>query len=581
VIPRLIHFVWIGPPQPEWVKRNIAEFRRLNPEYEIRVHGEDALDPAYRPIYDQMPELASKADLIRYSVLARQGGWYFDTDCFPCRPIAHAERAWQLDGSRLFLVEQYEPASPKWLGNGVLAASADSHVWPIIRAMILATKPAGTLTYGPKLVSRFAHEHRDLVEISPKPWWYGVTPEMAGKVYRRLVAGDMGLLRSLVETGGQLPFTVHLWARMFSANIEKPKSQALRIVGNGPRLAVIAGGPSILFAADKPWMSIAEGLRPLGFRTEFHDQEAGAKFIERCSDVPEVVFIWNGMREPASLVVAEAERLHVPVIRLEHGFFDRRLYSQADHEGILHWASWRRLLRQPAPADGAARLARHCSQIQPMERRKLGYVLVLGQVLGDTQLLASEVQGPLPLQRIVARAMPKGVPAFFRPHPQCVHQALKQQSKRHDYLPLMGYGIERQAYRANGSGTGLTEALAGARFIVTINSNAINEALIAGVPCVAFGPSLALEASVVHPIREQTARADLQAMLDGWVPEQVQVENYLCWLACRQWTPAEFADPHVVGKLLADAGVPLELSEPPVAESRCIEIETAALSSAV
>ena len=55
---------------------------------------------------------------------------------------------------------------------------------------------------------------------------------------------------------------------------------------------------------------------------------------------------------------ARARRAGVPVVFLEHGFFDRWTYSQADHEGILHWASWRRRLREPAPPEGAERLAR-------------------------------------------------------------------------------------------------------------------------------------------------------------------------------------------------------------------------------
>jgi len=557
MIPKIIHFVWIGPPQPDWVPRNIDEFRRLNPEHEIRVHGEDALDPAYRPIYDQMPELASKADLIRYSVLAREGGWYFDTDCWPCRSLADAERAWDLDGSRLFLVEQYESTSPKWLGNGVIAASADCPVWPIIKQMILATAPAGVITYGPKLVSRFAREHRDLVEISSKPWWYGVGPEMAGQVYRKLIAGDMRVARTVAETGGQLPYTIHLWARDFSDRIAGNGIKPLRTIGTGTRLAVIAGKLDTVFGERCPWVGIAEGLRQLGFRTEFYDQSAGGSLFSMCRGVPEVSFVWNGMREPVAAFVAVARKIGVPVIRLEHGFFNRRLYSQADHEGILHWASWRKLLRQPAPPEGAARFALHYPQIHPMQHRTSGYVLILGQVEGDTQLLDSTVQAPLSLQRIVARAMPKGIPKFFRPHPRCSMQALKQKNP----IPLLTIANERLSYRSTGSGAGLTKALAGARFVVTINSNAINEALVAGVPCVAFGPSLAIEGGVARQIREARPRADLQAMLDGWLPDQAQVENYLRWLACRQWSPAEFADPQVVGMLLRDAGLAVDVPE--------------------
>jgi len=44
-IPKIIHFFWTGPAMPEWAERNIQEFRRLNPDHEIRIHGEEVILP--------------------------------------------------------------------------------------------------------------------------------------------------------------------------------------------------------------------------------------------------------------------------------------------------------------------------------------------------------------------------------------------------------------------------------------------------------------------------------------------------------------------------------------------------------
>ncbi|GAH53767.1 unnamed protein product, partial [marine sediment metagenome] len=76
MIPKRIHFVWIGPAEmPDWGRRNIEEFQRLNPEHEITLHGEEILLPQYREVYNRRTIPANKSDLLRYSALERFGGW--------------------------------------------------------------------------------------------------------------------------------------------------------------------------------------------------------------------------------------------------------------------------------------------------------------------------------------------------------------------------------------------------------------------------------------------------------------------------------------------------------------------------
>ena len=41
MIPKVIHFIWIGGEMPEWAEFNVAEFRRLNPAHEIKIHGHE------------------------------------------------------------------------------------------------------------------------------------------------------------------------------------------------------------------------------------------------------------------------------------------------------------------------------------------------------------------------------------------------------------------------------------------------------------------------------------------------------------------------------------------------------------
>ncbi len=42
-IPPILHFVWIGSDLPLWAAKNIDEFKRLNPDFEVMIHKEDML----------------------------------------------------------------------------------------------------------------------------------------------------------------------------------------------------------------------------------------------------------------------------------------------------------------------------------------------------------------------------------------------------------------------------------------------------------------------------------------------------------------------------------------------------------
>jgi len=179
---------------PEWAEWNIEQFRQLNPDHVLCVHHEDALADEYRELYDQADDLASKADLLRYSVLERFGGWYFDVDTVPLRPVSDIVHAYRLDGRRMIVGEQYEKKHRLWINNGAIGVSRDWPGWAAFRRMLLATEPSDRVAFGPALLTRFVREHRSLVEVVDPPWFYGVRPEWSGKLFRqvRRRAADYG-----------------------------------------------------------------------------------------------------------------------------------------------------------------------------------------------------------------------------------------------------------------------------------------------------------------------------------------------------------------------------------------------------
>jgi len=553
-IPKTIHFVWIGGDMPDWASRNIAEFERLNFGYRIIVHGEDSLRDEYRAVYDTLAEPCERADLIRYSALEDHGGWYFDVDYFPLRPLDDAVLAWGLDGSRVFIAEVWDSkTNPGWLGNGMIACRAGHPVWREMHEYVARAERTTRLTYGPTAIRRLYERAPESFVVAPVSWFNGVKPNWSAKLYHRAVErGDTRFLRQHdARTGGQLPFAMHLWAWKYGADLAPRRFASERksasVLSLSPALSGVCKGG--VFDSAKV------GLSECGYDAEMLPYKRDA--LEHAKHIPDVLLMWNGAREPGKTVAAQAEAFGAVTLHVEHGFWRRTKYFQCDHAGTQHRASWASELTRPAPACGAARLAGfYPDGLQPMRARTDGYVLVLGQVPNDSQLFDSAIQTPEALQAIVRKALPSGTPAYFWPHPQCANKHIR---KSNLILPLLhdgAGGAEMAAeYKRSRSGSGLDEAIRGARFVVTINSTAGNEALALGCPVLAFGPALYLSGGVARAATKATAKAEMAEMLDGWCPDSDAVRNYLEWLAARQWTREELAARDCVRGILSRAGI--------------------------
>jgi hypothetical protein len=562
LIPKTIHFIWIDSPLPDWAARNIEEFRRLNPEHEIKLHGSDAICDEYRPLCTPDEHASTRSDLIRYGILEREGGWYFDVDYWPLRPVSDIESAFQLDGSELFCGWMNNPR----INNGVLACGPGLPLWRTLSGWIRAggvTGACGGRTkYGPRLITQLRERHPNWVCDAAWPWLHGIKDTEAGKVYRRLLRGASARVkRSIVpELNGAIPFAFHLWAHTHTGCITGgiQSDNVFRCTGeSNKRLIAVCGIRPEKNRLDeqRPWNKIADAAAELGFRCEVVDyRKDGA--LEELSDVPECLFLWNGITGVHGKHSAYADKLQVPKVILEYGFWRRNEYFQADTVGNQHRSSWAESTSEPAPPDGAARLAEfYPDGVVPVTAKKDGYILVIGQVPNDSQLAESEIQSPLLLQRRVRAAMPKSVDAYFRPHPQCSNVTVPAHKL---VLPLLSpvSGEAANEYRKSKTGLGLAEAMAGARFVITINSTAGNEALAAGVPVLAFGPALYTSgAGVAKRTTLATLAADIRAMLDGWCPDPDAVRNYLEWLASRQYHNEEFGDKRLIARLLESAGV--------------------------
>ena len=542
MIPNILHFIWFGPaPMPSWARSNLDRFRALNPDYEVLFHGEEVLLDKYRAVYDRIDAPSSRSDLLRYSALQRHGGWYWDLDFVPFRPVADIVRAFQLDGSTMFASRQANQRNPKLdYAATPLAATSDWSGWEAVDRIVFArAEPYRRTAFGPELIGELARAQPHLFTVSDAPWFFPANAAGARRVWAaaRMSGGARYARRLCPETGSQLPFAMHLWADGATGDLAAP-SRAAHAEFEGDPAGPFHGRRAVLAALEMQWADdtqpfrgIARGLAAAGFDTVVAD----------LPDVPDalvtgdLLVVWNGRKSTYLRLARRARRYGLPVLNVEHGFFDRRAHVQIDHQGILHWASWRHRLSEPAPPEGADRLARVWPRpIEPVRRRRDGYVLVLGQVKRDSQLDESAFQSSAPLEKLVARSLPEGVQAVFRAHP-------KSRRQRSNHLPV----CEAET---------LEEAVRGARLAVTINSNAGNECLALGCPVLCFGPALYATAGVARRTTPSTFRADLADVLNGAPPpDEDAVRNYLEWLACRQWNADDLADGKVIAELVGRA----------------------------
>ena len=99
MIPKILHFVWIGgEPLPSKYVENMEKWKQHHPNWETRLWKEIPEDVEWRWITCVEKRPVMLADLLRFEVVHRHGGVYADLDTWPVQSI---ERV--LDGVEAFV----------------------------------------------------------------------------------------------------------------------------------------------------------------------------------------------------------------------------------------------------------------------------------------------------------------------------------------------------------------------------------------------------------------------------------------------------------------------------------------------
>jgi mannosyltransferase OCH1-like enzyme len=117
-IPRIIIQVWVqkdgGKPMvPANQAQYMEKFRKLNPSFEHMFFNGDDIDqffksnyPEYFAVYNNLPFFIQKLDFFRYLAIYHYGGFYFDMDVEPHKPLDEEI----LNHSAVFPVDEYASA---------------------------------------------------------------------------------------------------------------------------------------------------------------------------------------------------------------------------------------------------------------------------------------------------------------------------------------------------------------------------------------------------------------------------------------------------------------------------------------
>ena len=132
-IPRFIHFIWLGSPLPERCKPLVESWKKMHPEWTVKVWTEADLDQfnlKNKEAFDKATNYGEKSDIWRYEILYRFGGVYVDTDFECLRPFDAIHQTCDLYAGASYGKEAI-------LYNGLIG-SIPNH--PIIKACIDSIK---------------------------------------------------------------------------------------------------------------------------------------------------------------------------------------------------------------------------------------------------------------------------------------------------------------------------------------------------------------------------------------------------------------------------------------------------------
>jgi hypothetical protein len=167
VIPRIVHWLWLGPDAVPDIFRHYTEsWRTHHPGWEMRMWRDDSLPPlSCQAEYDQTTGFKKRYDIARLEILRQFGGVIVDMDVEAIRPLDPL-----LGGVTAFVGR----ISDKHVGNQVLGAVPGHPFFERAVAQLRAATGGGTASEvaGKDFLRRLLETHPDGVTVFPPETFY-------------------------------------------------------------------------------------------------------------------------------------------------------------------------------------------------------------------------------------------------------------------------------------------------------------------------------------------------------------------------------------------------------------------------
>jgi len=216
-IPKVLNFIWVGSGIPKWAEELIDQFKKLNLDYKIKIHGEKILDPDYREIYERVSDFATKSDLLRISALKKYGGWYFDCDYIPLQSIGNIYQNYpSLCDTGCFLTRQHHHEESKVIANGCIGVAKDSWFLREAHNYIMQHSQNDDIkrtTFGPTMTTTIYKKNPDKITISKINDFYPVNDRQKCALYYKILSENnfSEEKRKELFDGLSNPLFCHLW----------------------------------------------------------------------------------------------------------------------------------------------------------------------------------------------------------------------------------------------------------------------------------------------------------------------------------------------------------------------------------
>ena len=181
MIPKVFHYIWVGPPMPEHLQSCIQTWKDLHPDWDFKKWDDGNLDwLKHKKWFDAAPQLVGpnevgqlRSDIARLEILWRYGGVYIDCDLEALKSI---DELCDVDGFAGF-----EDENSTWVNNAIIGVGQHHPFIGLLleslNDILLECKQAKirrpSIMTGPQWITPLWREYgNDTLKVYPQHFFY-------------------------------------------------------------------------------------------------------------------------------------------------------------------------------------------------------------------------------------------------------------------------------------------------------------------------------------------------------------------------------------------------------------------------